>query len=190
MPTFETPEGNVIRDGAAIIEHFEAIAGHPFSPSTPKQRILSLLFDVIGAEGLLRPAMHYRWNFSKENLDFLRFHFQSVMPAGPDRAAKADAAAALCINQWIDAQEGLAPGTPLLRGVGLGSFEVRGITINALAQPYRFFLLKRMQSAYASLPKPDQQKVANMLRSCDMQELLEIALSRDIGRENNLEIWL
>ena len=61
IPVIETSEGAVIRDGAAIIDYFEAKSG--FSPTTPKQKNLTLLFDVIGCEGLLRPAMHYCWNF-------------------------------------------------------------------------------------------------------------------------------
>ena len=63
IPTLVTPEGQVIRDGAAIIEHFEAANGRPSLPLGAKQQIISALFDVIGTDGLLRPAMHYRWNF-------------------------------------------------------------------------------------------------------------------------------
>ena len=84
MPTLETSDGEVIRDGAAIVEHFEAAADHPATPTTPRQRILSRLFDVIGMEGLLRPAMHYRWNFGDENEAFLRYHFASIIPSGLD----------------------------------------------------------------------------------------------------------
>ncbi len=32
IPTLVTPEGEVIRDGAAIIEHFEAANGRPCQP--------------------------------------------------------------------------------------------------------------------------------------------------------------
>ena len=92
MPTLETESGEVIRDGAAIIDHYEALSGNQFSPKTPKQQILSRLFDVIGAEGMLRPAMHYRWNFPEENLALLKFHFQSAIPRGAGRAEKADKA--------------------------------------------------------------------------------------------------
>ncbi|MBQ63223.1 MAG: glutathione S-transferase [Gammaproteobacteria bacterium] len=320
VPTIETPEGEVIRDGAAIVDHYENMNGHLFSPVTPKQRILSRLFDVIGAEGMLRPAMHYRWNFDDKNLEFLRFHFQSMMPRGPNREEKADAAAnqmraacmafgavpvtfelvetlylellqklnlhfadqpyllggkpcvgdfgmiapfyghlgrdpkplslmqkhavrlfrwvermnrpeldlgefeiqdaeylpdddvpetlikllkhiaidfvpetkaaAHCINDWLDSQKDLTPGTPLLRGVGLGSFEVHGTTINALAQPYRFYLLKRVQDEYASLDDQSKKGVAGMLSACDMKAVLDLKLTRGIGRENNLEVWL
>ena len=33
IPTLVTPEGEVIRDGAAIIEHFEAANGRPCRPA-------------------------------------------------------------------------------------------------------------------------------------------------------------
>jgi glutathione S-transferase len=320
MPTIELADGSVIRDGVAIVDHFENASDHPYSPHSPKQRILSRLFDVIGAEGLLRPAMHYRWNFPEQNLDFLRFHFQSVTPRGADREQNADAsadrmraacmafgavpeafelvetlylellqklnthfsnqpyllggkpcigdfgmiaplyghlgrdpkplslmqahavrafrwvermnraeldvgefevqdgeylgddevpdslidvlkhlaidfvpetrAAAICINEWIDQQDELAPGTEAARGVGFGSFELRGATVNALAQPFRFYLLKRVQNEFESLSKQDRDDVAGLLSACDMAEILELKLSRDIGRENNLEVWL
>ena len=75
IPTLVTPDGEVIRDGAAIIEHFEAALGRPCTPAGPRQKIVSALFDVIGTDGLLRPAMHYRWNFPEANLAFLRHHY-------------------------------------------------------------------------------------------------------------------
>ena len=50
MPTLELPDGGVIRDGVAIIDHFENQGSADFSPTTAQQRIVSRLFDVIGAE--------------------------------------------------------------------------------------------------------------------------------------------
>ncbi len=58
IPVLVTPEGQVIRDGGAIIEHFEKSTSRRFTPSSPKQQIVSTLFDLIGTSGLLRPAMH------------------------------------------------------------------------------------------------------------------------------------
>ena len=75
IPILVTPVGDVIRDGAAIVEHFESISGHQCSPTAPLQNLLSVLFDVIGAEGLRRPAMHFRWNYPDDNDEFLRHHF-------------------------------------------------------------------------------------------------------------------
>ena len=99
-------------------------------------------------------------------------------------------AAADCINQWIDDQQELAPGTPMPRGVGMGSFTVRGVTINALAQPYRFFLLKRVQDEFAQLDHASQQEVQALLAACDMSDALNIRLTREVGLRNNLEVWL
>ena len=319
MPTVEMSDGTVIRDGAAIIDHFETSTHHQFSPSSPKQRIVSRLFDVIGAEGLLRPAMHYRWNFPAQNLEFLRFHFESFMPPSPQRAAQAEEnanymraacrgfgvvpetfglveslylellanldrhfaefpyllggkpcigdfgliaplyghlardpkplslmqerairlfrwvermnrpepdvgefvdqddvylvddvvpdtlievlkqiaidfvpetkAAADCINQWIGEKTDLAPGTTARRAIRTCSFELRGITINAWAQPYRFFLLQRVQDEYQQLDVDEQHDVLALLSTCDMSDLLDIKLSRKIERSNNLEVW-
>ena len=320
LPTIETEEGEVIRDGAAIIDHYEAKSGHTFSPSTPKQRVLSRLFDVIGAEGLLRPAMHYRWNFPEENLDFLTFHFAALVPNTPQRMERAEKlmqqmrqasqafgavadtfelvealyeeflqmldahlaehpyllggkpsigdfgmiaplfahlgrdpkplalmqkksphvfrwvermnrqdldvgefeeksgdylpddavpealiallkhialdfvpetrAAVNCINDWIAGQKSLPAETIIERAVGVGSFEVRGTTVNAIAQPYRFYLLKRVQDEVKGLPEKDRDAVEAMLEACDMRDLLSMTLSREIGRKNNREVWL
>ncbi|MGB2287036.1 MAG: glutathione S-transferase family protein [Porticoccaceae bacterium] len=88
VPCLRTEDGQVIRDGAAIIEYFESRNGRPCQPKTPQQRVVSGLFDLIGAEGLLRPAMHYRWNFPEENLAFLHYHFYNAQREHPDREAK------------------------------------------------------------------------------------------------------
>jgi len=326
IPTIEFPNGDVIRDGVAIVDHFEAKNGQAFSPKTPKQLIASALLDTVGAEGMLRPCMHYRWNFDQENLDFLLFHFQSifleqdaeqlarermatikqqvnpewgVMPhahefieahhlgtlkklnahfsnypyflgskpcrgdfgmmaplyghLGRDPAplnlmqvhavrlfrwtermnrpepdvgefkklvsVKNDEldylpndevpstlidalkhfaidfvpesrAACDVINEWIDQNKTVAPGTEVARSVGNCHFEVQGVSFETWAQPFRFYVLKRMQDVYDGLSAQDQADVRDMLDACDMTALLDMRLTRDIGRANNLEVWL
>ena len=91
IPTLVTPEGDVFRDGAAIIEHFEAANGRPCQPPCPRQQVISALFDVIGTDGLLRPAMHYRWNFPDDNLAFVRYHFLHSQRDVPEREEKTEA---------------------------------------------------------------------------------------------------
>ena len=91
IPTLVTPSGEVIRDGAAIIEHFESSSDHPCRPLGPRQQIISALFDVIGTDGLLRPAMHYRWNFPQDNLQFVRYHFLHSQRDTPEREEKTEA---------------------------------------------------------------------------------------------------
>jgi len=318
MPTVELPDGRVIRDGAAIIDHFEAESGHTFSPATPKQRIVSRLFDVIGAEGLLRPGMHFRWNFDAENLEYLMFHFALIVPEGDTtkvdklvrmmrRAAIAwgvtpethamieelydeqmrafdrhfaahpyllggrpcigdfgliifmnghlgrdpkplsmmqtgamhlrrwvermnreghdlvgfeqysegyldgdeipetlvdllrvfavdfvpeTIASAQTINTWIAERNELPSGTVCERGVGESHFEVRGTPVVGLAQPYRFFLLKRVQDEFEALSPEDQADVMALLERCGMAPVLDVKLTRDVGLRNNLEVWL
>ena len=91
IPTLVTAAGEVIRDGAAIIEHFEAANGRPCQPPGARQQVISALFDVIGTDGLLRPAMHYRWNFPEDNLVFVRYHFLHSQRDVPEREEKTEA---------------------------------------------------------------------------------------------------
>lgn len=323
IPTLVTPEGEVIRDGAAIIEHFESANDRPCLPPGPRQQIVSALFDVIGTDGLLRPAMHYRWNFPGDNLDFIRYHFLHSQRDLPQREEKTEAmmdrmrhaamifgvtdetrdlveslyleyldalnkhfehypyllgwrpcigdfgllapmyahlgrdphpvrlmqqratrvyrwvermnradqdapeyfnagteflaedevpetllavlrvlaedfvpegrAAAQHINAWL-AENQPESGAPavgrLAMAMGTAEFTLRDKTITALAQPYRFFLLQRVQAIYESLDASDKPSVEEMLASCGMSDLLEIKLDRRMGRSDNLEVWL
>ena len=90
IPVIETSEKQVIRDSTAIIDHYEVLGDHEFSPSTPLQQVVSLLLDVIGMEGLLRPAMHYRWDYPEENHAMLKYHFGMMVPEGMDRESTAE----------------------------------------------------------------------------------------------------
>ena len=322
IPTLVTPEGEVIRDGAAIIEHFEAANGRPSLPAGPKQRIISALFDVTGTDGLLRPAMHYRWNFPEDNLAFVRYHFLHSQRDTPERSEKTEAmmnrmrhaamifgvteqtqavveslyldylealnthfeqypyllgwrpsigdfgliapmyahlgrdphpaklmqqravsvcrwvermnrcdqdvpeffnagtdfveddevpeslmavlrvlaedfvpetlAAADAINGWL-ADNKPEAGTPavgrLAQAPGTATFDLRGETIQALAQPHRFYLLQRVQDDYASLSEIDKVGVDAVLGESGMAAILKASLSRRIERADNLEVW-
>ncbi|MEM1401856.1 MAG: glutathione S-transferase family protein [Pseudomonadota bacterium] len=320
IPTLELEDGTVIRDGAAIIDHYEAQFGRPYSPDTPRQKIVSLLLDVIGAEGLLRPAMHYRWNFPDDNLNFVMIGFRDLFPPGPKQSEMAEGAAnkmrqacqasgvtddtipaveamygefldalnahlkttpyllggrpsigdfgliaplfahlgrdpkplgvmqrraphvyrwvermnrceadmaeyelesedylagdevpdslidalktiaedfvpetlasAKVINQWIAAQDSLASGTPIERGVGFAAFDLRGATCHALSQPYRYYLLSRAQSTFEAMDSADQDSVHRLLDACDMTPLLDCKLKRPIARADNREVWV
>ena len=85
IPCLETPDGTIIQDGADIIDHFDLGPGMPLRrssvrPESPTLLAISHLFEIFGGEGLLRPAMHYRWNFDEQNLDFIMSEFALNMP--------------------------------------------------------------------------------------------------------------
>jgi glutathione S-transferase len=90
IPCLETPDGEIVQDGADIIKHFETGPGadlraYPDAyPATAAHRAISHVFEMFGGEGLLRPAIHYRWNFNDVNLEFLRAEFALLTPAGFD----------------------------------------------------------------------------------------------------------
>jgi len=320
MPVIEFPDGTFIQDGTIIIDHFENQPGISSAlPPTPKQKIVSLLFDVIGMEGLLRPAMHYRWNFPDDNDRFLQQSFLTCIPpwdknpittaeksmdemrfggqafgATPETLAVVEelfmevldlldkhfaqvpyllsgkpsigdygliapfyghlsrdpypssmikkhaprvfrwtermnrtesdmgefpdqtetffenddipdtlqavlkkiaedlvpesTAAAECINQWL-ADNTPAAGDPVERGVGFGEFELRGTKITALAQPWRFFLLARMQQGFNELDDPPKEEVRAFMRDLGLETLLTLTIDREVKRHDNLEVW-
>jgi glutathione S-transferase len=86
IPVLETPDGEIVQDGTDIIDWFEkhGLARHSAYPESPRQRITSLIFEMFGGEGMVRPAMHYRWNFDETNLDFIEDQFGLfAMPSAP-----------------------------------------------------------------------------------------------------------
>ena len=93
IPTIKTPGGEIIQDGADIIDHLDAkgFSKTPIYPEDPTILAIAHLFELFGSHGLLRPAMHYRWNFDDVNLRFLRETFRDVLPSGLPREAEASA---------------------------------------------------------------------------------------------------
>jgi glutathione S-transferase len=88
MPVIETSDGTIVQDGAAIIDYLEQ-SEIPLLSAQAESSILmavSHLFELFGGEGMLRPAMHYRWDFD-EQIDFVKNDFASGMAApGTDQA--------------------------------------------------------------------------------------------------------
>jgi len=84
IPVIKTPDGAIIQDSADIIDHLDAqgFSKTPVYPADPILLGIAHLFDLFGSHGLLRPAMHYRWNFDEVNLPFLRETFRDVLPSG------------------------------------------------------------------------------------------------------------
>ena len=98
-------------------------------------------------------------------------------------------AAAETINQWLEQQTPEA-GEIAERMVGMAEFSCDGVQINAIAQPYRFFLLQRVQDACDDLPDDVREKVESLFAAANMSTILEQKLTRRLGRENNREVWV
>ena len=80
IPVVVTPEGEYIQDTTVIIDRLEERFPTPsIYPDTPMQKLVSLLMEVYGDEWLLLPAMHYRWQFKRQNLWFVLKQFGDLM---------------------------------------------------------------------------------------------------------------
>ena len=91
IPVVQTPQGQWLQDGADIIDHFEANGlglGPAALPNDPVLAVLARLLELFGGEGLLRAAMHYRWNFDADNLAFIEADFIGALAPtlGPEAA--------------------------------------------------------------------------------------------------------
>lgn len=87
IPVMQTPDGTIVQDGTDIIDWFESrdLARQSAYPKGPRQHIIALLLELFGGEGLLRPAMHYRWDFDETNLAFLKDQFSRfIFPHLPE----------------------------------------------------------------------------------------------------------
>lgn len=90
VPVMETPDGQIVQDGVDIIDWFETNTAPRQSayPADPVLRVLGHIFELFGGEGLVRLAMHYRWNFNETNKAFLEDQFATfILPAlkGPEK---------------------------------------------------------------------------------------------------------
>ena len=94
VPVLETPDGSIVQDTTDIIEYLEHRFPEPsLTPATPVQCTVARLIDAFASEGLLRPAMHYRWSYLQHNEPFLRAEFGRVAVASRNPAERAAAAA-------------------------------------------------------------------------------------------------
>jgi len=93
IPVLEAEDGSLVQDGSEIIAHFEGKGPtrFPACPETPRHRLIAQIFELFGGEGLLRPAMHYRWNFDETNRAFLARDFPAALaPTGASDEAQAE----------------------------------------------------------------------------------------------------
>lgn len=91
IPVVQTKSDEIIQDTTEIIDFFEGSIPNPFGayPAGPKQKIIALILEMFGDEGLLRAAMHYRWNFPEQNQEFISMEFgRNANPAADNQTAR------------------------------------------------------------------------------------------------------
>ena len=98
-------------------------------------------------------------------------------------------AACHAINKWLEENPSIESGKEAERFLTMCRFEVAGVQINSIAQPFRFFLLERLQRIYIDADESEQASISELLKSCDMHSLLEMKLIRTVEMQNNLEVW-
>ena len=329
MPVIEMADGTIVQDNVDIIDHVEAsgLAILSAYPATPVQRIISMIFELFGGEGLLRPAMHYRWNFDDQNLGFLRRDFVAALAPGADEErgdavfanasglmrkagsafgvtpetfhtveasyarflglfnahlqtvpyllggkptvgdygligplyahlARDPAPASLMkatarevwrwtermnapepaldgfrdrgedliaddripetllpllgfiaedwlpelaahtafANQWLAENPDIPAGTnglpnPGGRMIGFAPFSWRGHEISTAVMPYRFWMLQRIQDAFAAITPEAQARVRIILDDAGLGDMLSLRTNRRVERRNHLEVW-
>jgi glutathione S-transferase len=84
IPVVKTPQGRYLQDTSAIMDVLELeFKERSVTPPTPKQKLISAIFEMWGDDYLLIPAMHYRWNH--DNFPFIYEEFGKIafpsMPA-------------------------------------------------------------------------------------------------------------
>lgn len=91
IPVLELPDGSLIQDTVDIIDFLDATESPDRSayPSGPVLAAIAHLLELFAGEGLMRPAMHFRWNFDDTNLAFLSRDFSAALaPPGADEATR------------------------------------------------------------------------------------------------------
>lgn len=67
MPHLELPDGTLLTDTGAIIDHLESAGiGEPLTPHDPATAFIDRLLEVWADEWLWRPALHYRWSYKAD----------------------------------------------------------------------------------------------------------------------------
>jgi len=86
IPVLQSPDGTLVQDTVDIIDLLDATVPPDRSayPATPVHRAVAHLLELFGGEGLLRPAMHFRWDFDDTNVAFLSKDFSASLVLGGD----------------------------------------------------------------------------------------------------------
>ncbi len=105
MPVIEMEDGTIVQDTTDIIDYLQnsGLTKTSVYPKDPLENLVALILELFGDEGLIRPAMHYRWSFKERGGNFISHGFGGQ--AGPD----ADVATKMKVEKAIGYFSGLLP---------------------------------------------------------------------------------
>lgn len=92
LPVLQASSGEIVQDSDDIIAWLEDSGQARLSchPPGPVQTVLSHLFNLLGSEGLVRMAMHYRWSLLERQDSFIAAGFiHGLAPESPQSEADA-----------------------------------------------------------------------------------------------------
>ncbi|MDC6459815.1 hypothetical protein PQY66_05680 [Luminiphilus sp.] len=96
-------------------------------------------------------------------------------------------------NEWIASRPGVLEvangGSFKGRAIGMCAFSWRDTTIETAVMPYRFFLLQRVQDAYAKATTSEQAQLDRVLADVGLSEILSLKTTHKVARVNHLEVW-
>ncbi|WP_165837460.1 glutathione S-transferase family protein [Zavarzinia aquatilis] len=81
IPVLEFADGPIVQDSTEILDHLEArdlLGARPAGVA----RVVELFVEAYADRAMLRPAMHYRWNFRAENEAFIIGEFSRLIAMG------------------------------------------------------------------------------------------------------------
>ncbi len=104
------------------------------------------------------------------------------------------AAQVRAVDAWLaehpEVAEGeVVLGKPKRRISGTTTFDWRGRPMTVAVVPYRIFLVKRVQDAFAAATAAEQATIRSVLAGAGLDPLLDIRPRRWVLRSDNREVW-
>lgn len=104
IPVLISPDGVVLQDSTEIIDFLELrFTQAPVYPASPKQKLATLILELMGDEWLIMTAIYYRWT-KDENRAFAvgQFGEQAKPDASPQEQHEAGLEKVRVFSSWVD----------------------------------------------------------------------------------------
>lgn len=76
LPVLQAPDGTIVQDTTEIADYLVEQGAASVTPTSPRRKVVAAIIELFGDEGMLKQAMHYRWNFDDNNMPFIQWEFR------------------------------------------------------------------------------------------------------------------